>query len=120
MSNVNVVLHPHHDLLAEAEHERKVVESAEGQALQEALFEALQAYSRFLDRHGLIWEWRESDYCRLKASALIATVEYGKTAGDMEICLKDGAIDRVYGNGRNPDPDEQGPSDIPHKPRSDD
>jgi hypothetical protein len=37
-----------------------------------------------------------------------------------EITLKDGALDRVYGNGLNPDPFGLGPPDIPHKRRTDD
>lgn len=117
-----VVPHPHRDLMAEAEREREVSDSAEGQALQEAIFKAVDAYSRFLDRHGLIWEFGvnpdDPDLPRLKAQALVVTVDYGSMNG-IDISLKDGALDRVYGNGGNPDPEGLGPSDIQHKIRSD-
>jgi hypothetical protein len=36
------------------------------------------------------------------------------------VTLKDGACDRVYGNGRNPCAFGLGPPDIPHKPRDKD
>jgi hypothetical protein len=39
--------------------------------------------------------------------------------GTIDITLKDGALDRVYGNGTNPDPYGRGPPDIPHEPRED-
>jgi hypothetical protein len=54
--NDKIVPHPHRDLMAETKHEREVAESAEAQALQDAIFKALNAYSDFLDSHGLIWE----------------------------------------------------------------
>jgi hypothetical protein len=115
MSN-NVVAHPHHDLMAEAAHERAVANSPEGQALQKAIFDAVFAYSDFLDHSGVIW----GDNYRLKAQALVITVDYGADAGSsVDIHLKDGAVDRVYGNGANPDPDAKGPLDIPHKLRPD-
>jgi hypothetical protein len=90
-----IVSHPCRDLMAEAAHERAVADSAEGQALQRAIFEAVWAYSDFLDRSGVIW----GDKYRLKAQALIITVDYGADAGSsVDIHLKDGAVDRVYGN----------------------
>jgi hypothetical protein len=119
----NVVPHPHRDLMAEAEHERQVADSPEGQALQEAIYKAVYAYSEFLDRNGVIWEFGvdpdDPDWPRMKAQALVITWDYGKGRG-LEIALKDGALDRVYGNGVNPDPFEFGPADIPHKRRIDD
>jgi hypothetical protein len=53
-----------------------------------------------------------------KRSSFI-TVDYGRGNG-INIHLKDGALDRVYGNGVNPDPEGLGPPDIPHKRRSED
>jgi hypothetical protein len=55
----------------------------------------------------------------MKAQALVVTFDYGKYSG-IEIWLKDGAIDRVYGTGVNPDPEGLGPPDIPHEQRSND
>jgi hypothetical protein len=112
MSN-SVVFHPHRELMAEAQREREVISSPEGQALLDRVLETVRAYSEFLEQHGLIWE------SRLKASSLVITHDYG--AGDvLDVCLKDGALDRVYGNGTNPDPLGGGPPDISHKQRMDD
>jgi hypothetical protein len=76
-----------------------------------------------LEREGLIWEFGvdpcDPDWPRMKAQALVITLDYGRCTG-IEIQLKDGALDRVYGNGMNPDPRGFGPPDIPHKRRNDD
>jgi hypothetical protein len=115
----NVVSHPHRDLMAEAKRERKVADSPEAQALQADIYKAVNPYSEFLEREGVIWEFgvREPDFPRMKARALVITLDYGRYCG-LEIKLKDGALDRAYGNGVNPDPDGLGPPDIPHKQRS--
>jgi hypothetical protein len=122
MSN-KIVPHPHRDLMAEAKREREVADSQEGQALQHAICMAVNAYSEFLEREGLIWEFGvdlcDPDWPRMKAQALVITLDYGRCRG-IEIQLKDGALDRVYGNGVNPDPAGFGPPDIPHKRRNDD
>ena len=52
----NVVQHPHRDLMAEAKYERSVVDSAEAEKLKDAIFDAVGAYSNFLERNGLVWE----------------------------------------------------------------
>ncbi len=121
MNKSSVVSHPHHDLMAEAKREREVVESPEGQALLKAVCKAVDAYSQFLERHGLLWEFGvnpdDPDWPRLKAKALVITLDYGRLSG-IEVRLKEGALDRVYGNGKNPDPEGLGPSDISHKKRS--
>jgi hypothetical protein len=109
--------------MAEASREREIADSREGQALREAIFKAVNAYSEFLESHGLIWEYGvdpdDPNWPRMKAEALVVTLDYGKCNG-IEIRLKDGALDRVYGNGTNTDPSGLGPPDIPHKQRSDD
>ena len=108
----NIVSHPHRDLMAEAKREREVADSAEGQVLQQAICKAVNAYSEFLDP-------ADPDWPRMKAQALVIILDYGKCRG-IEIQLKDGALDRVYGNGVNPDPAGFGPHDIQHKHRNDD
>ena len=128
---MNIVKHPHHDLLAEANREREVSESPEAEALLDALMDAARAYWDFLERNHLIYEDDTNvEYaCRLdgsaadvpvsprvKATALVVTVTL---CGTTDVTLKDGALDRIYGNGQNPDPDGRGPADIPHKPRKD-
>jgi hypothetical protein len=102
----SIMAHPQRDLVAEANREREIVYSREGHALQEAIEEAVNAYSQFLEDHGLIWEYGPDDpWPRLKVEglALVVTFDYDKSDG-IEICLKNGALDRVYGNGVNPDP----------------
>jgi hypothetical protein len=106
---VNVVPHPHRDLMAEAEHERKVADSPEAQALQEEICKAVDAYWQFLEDRGVLGEDE-----RLKATALVVTVDYAR---GIDIRVQNGALDRVYGNGTNPDPGGLGPPDIPHEMR---
>jgi hypothetical protein len=108
----SVVPHPHRDLMTEAKHEREVADSPEGEALKEEIYKAVDAYWRFLEDRGVLWDGE-----RLKATALVVTVNCIRT---IDIRVKDGALDRVYGNGTNPDPDGRGPPDIPHEMRSDD
>ena len=119
----SVVLYPHHELMAEAEREREVFDGPESQALLDAVFDAVGAYSEFLERQDLIWgdgPDGPSGFPRMKAQALVVTVNYGCiNTGQIEVVLKDGASDRVYGNGRNPCALGYGPPDIPHEPRDD-
>jgi len=103
----NVVPHPKRGLMTEANMERQIVSSPEALALQEEIDKAVRAYSDFLERHGLIWEDGRDpypDFLRLKASALVVTLDYAEDLGSTDISLKDGALDRVYGDGANPDP----------------
>lgn len=68
---MNIVKHPHHDLLAEANREREVSESPEAEALLDALMDAARAYWDFLERNHLIYEDDTNvEYaCRLDGSA---------------------------------------------------
>jgi hypothetical protein len=100
----------------EAKREREVVESPEGQALLNALTDAVIAYYDFLDDNALIDEVTADGELRIKASALVLTHSLD---GTIEVTLKDGACDRVYGNGQNPDLYNRGPGDISHQPRDD-
>jgi hypothetical protein len=47
----NVSHHPYRDLMAEAERERELAFSPEGQALAQAIYKALDDYFEFLDRY---------------------------------------------------------------------
>jgi hypothetical protein len=121
----NVTEHPHSELLREAQHERSIVDSPVAETLQQAIFDAVKAYAEFLERQGLISDpWTdehmgdEADFSRLKASALVVIYVYGINPGTIDIMLKDGAVDRVYGTGTNPDSDGRGPPDIPHEHRA--
>lgn len=101
--NDDVILHQYHPM-AEARREREIVDGPEGQALQEAIFKAVYAYSRFLDQHGLIWEFgvNDDDLPRMKAHALVVTIDY-ENFNTADITLKGGALDRLCGSGSNPD-----------------
>jgi hypothetical protein len=93
------------DLAVRAKREREIVNSPEAQALQKAICKAVQAYSDFLDRHGLIW-WDSDDgeRPRMMAQALVITADYGADYGTIDFTLKDGALDKLYGDGTDPDP----------------
>ena len=106
---MNVTKHPYQVLMAEAARARELAKSPESQVLLRALMDAASAYWDFLDSNGQIFEDE-----RVKATALVVTVELG---GTVDVTLKDGPLDRVYGNGQNPDPYGAGPADIPHAPR---
>jgi hypothetical protein len=97
-----VVDHPAAALMAEVEAERAIADTPEAEALQDAIFHAVKAYYEYLDRHGLFYD---ADRQLLKASALHVICDM---LGAMEIILKDGPIDRRYGQGEDPDPFEQG------------
>jgi hypothetical protein len=123
MTDDQVVSHPHRQLMEEAEHERAVTESLEGYALVQALCRAIDAYSQFLDNQNLIWDWNDPETKnsaggpRVKARALMAIIDYATGDGSIEIKLQDGPLERVYGNGTNPDYEGLGPPDIPHGQR---
>jgi hypothetical protein len=94
------------DLVVRAEREREIVSSPEAQALQQAIYKAVRAYSDFLERHdGLIWG-RDGDdgLPTMMAQALVITADYGADYGSIDITLKDGALDQLYGEGADPDP----------------
>jgi hypothetical protein len=102
----NTAEHPERGLIIEARIERALSNSPEAQALQEDIFKAVQAYVDFLHRHNRIWQDGSdpNDIPRLKAQALVVTADFGDGCNAIDITLKDGALDRVYGKGVNPDP----------------
>lgn len=109
----NVVNHPAAALMTEAKQEREIADSAEAQVLQEAIYTAVRAYSDYLDRHGLFYDVERE---LVRASALHVICDM---CGDVDVILKDGAINRCYGNGEDPDPFGTGlnPTRAPSKSR---
>jgi hypothetical protein len=97
-----VVDHPAAALMTEVEAERAIVTTPEADALRAAIFDAVRAYYEYLNRRGLFYD---ADRDLVKASALYVICDM---IGDMEIILKDGPIDRRYGQGKDPDPFGQG------------
>jgi hypothetical protein len=93
------------DLMMEAKTERAVADSAEGQALMDEIDKAVRAYSDFLEDRGVIWSEHDPDEIpRLKAQALVVTLDYGDGDNAVDIKLKNGPLDRLCGDGVDPDP----------------
>jgi hypothetical protein len=97
-----IVNHPAAALMTEVKTERAITGTAEAEALQEAIFDAVTAYYKYLDRHGLFYD---ADRELVRASELHLICDM---CGDIEIILKDGPIDRRYGPGEDPDPFGEG------------
>jgi hypothetical protein len=113
----NVVAHPYRELMVEAQREREIADTPEAWALQCAIAKAVSDYMDYLAQHDLLWDDEPDDVMpRFKATALVITSHF---SGSSEILLKDGALERVFGNGTNPDPYGRGPADIPHSYRAD-
>jgi hypothetical protein len=112
----DVVSHPYRELMAEAQREREIVDTPEAQALQCAIAKAVSDYEGYLIEHDLLWDDVNPliETPRFKSTALIITSRFD---GACDIKLKDGAIDRVFADGVNPDPDGRGPRDIPRHRR---
>jgi hypothetical protein len=90
------------DLLAKAELEREVVDSPQGQALQQAIYRAVSAYSNLLDRHGLIWEFGFDSDFEMNAEALL--IAFDLSNAKMKILLAEGPCDRFYPVKAHPEP----------------
>jgi hypothetical protein len=96
VSNDNVIAHSHRELTREAKRERAIADCAEARSLQKTVIRGVKAYSEFLERHGLIWDYKiDADLPRLKAQALIITLDYRSGNDVIDIRLKDGALDRT-------------------------
>jgi len=97
-----VVKHPASALMDEVKAERAIVDTPEAEVLMEAVTRAVSAYFEYLDRHGLFYD-EKRDLMRASALRVICSV-----IGDIEIGLEDGALDRRYGSGKDPDPECRG------------
>jgi hypothetical protein len=113
----NVIPHPKRDLMIEAKFQREIADSREADVLHDAIVDTVYAYSDYLEQHGLIWEHDpdDRDLPRLKATALVVTLEYGDGNNCVDITLKDSALDRVYGDGVDPDPDFDADPPLPSR-----
>jgi hypothetical protein len=108
-----VIDHPAAPLMAEVNAERAIADTPEAKALQDAIVEAVRAYYEYLDRHGLFYD---DDRNLVRASGLHVICDL--SGDDFEIILKDGPIDRCYGDGEDPDPFGEGRNPTrPKKPR---
>jgi argininosuccinate synthase len=89
---------PPGSLMAEVAAEERIIGTKEAQALQHNILTAVNAYYEYLNQNGLFFDHERE---LLRASALIVTCDMN---GEIKIVLKDGAIDRGYGTGGDPDP----------------
>lgn len=96
-----VLTHPASALMDEVKAERAIVDTPEAKILQEAITKDVSAYFDYLDRHGLFYD-EERDLVRASALRVRCSVI------GVEIGLEDGALDRRYGNGKDPDPECRG------------
>jgi hypothetical protein len=82
-------LAPKGDLVMDAKIERDVADSAEGRALMDEIYKAVRSYSDFLEDRGVIWSEHDPDEIpRLKAQALVVTLDYGDGDNAVDIELK--------------------------------
>jgi hypothetical protein len=126
-----IIEHPDAALMAEVTAEQRIVNTPEACALQEAIFEAMLAYYKYLDANGMfckdeplspdqIKQQREEiergtycgDWPLQRASAVVATCNW---IGEMDLFLKDGPNDRRYGRGEDPDFFERGLNPMPRR-----
>ncbi len=91
--------HPLSALMTEVKSESAIADTPEAQVLQQAIYEAVEAYYNYLDRSGLIYD-HDRDLLRASGLHVIRNL-----CGGIEIVLKDGALDRRYGDGEDPDPE---------------
>ena len=94
---MDVVDHPAKSLMGEVKAEREISSTPEARALQEAILQAVRAYWDYLERHGLHYDETRD---LVRASALHVVCDFDS----VDIFLKDGAIDRRYRGGDDPDP----------------
>ena len=90
----NVINHPAAALMAEVKAENAIADAPEAQALQEAIFKAVSDYYNHLNRHGLFFD-NERELVRASALHVVCDM-----CGNIEIELKDGAIDRATATAR--------------------
>ena len=82
--------------------ERTVARSPKAEHLQDAICTAMAAYANYLREHDLVVVEDPDSGARLVSTALIAKLDF--TDDSCEIVLRDGPIDRAYGDGTWPDP----------------
>lgn len=108
----NVVDYTAAALMREVETERSVAARPEATALIENVCRSISDYWDYLDRHGLIYDGKRD---LMRASALHVIFDgYG-----WDIVLKNGAIDRQFNGGEDPDPCRKGRNPIWPPPSKD-
>ena len=89
----------------EAAYQREVEATDEADKLRNAIWNALDAYADYLERHGLVWDFKEVEKVMreeegdfLKADKLIAHIDFrGVTKdGDVPQRAQDGDCVRAY------------------------
>ncbi len=86
-------------LWSEAQAERTIANTPGAQVLQRGIIKAVEAYCEYLGRNGLFYG-EERNWMR---ALQVTCYEWG----DIDILLKDGALDRCYGDNFDSDPDDR-------------
>lgn len=105
-----VVVHPYQEAMVEAKRELAIARAPEAEAMLEAILTAIQHYTDYLDREGLFYKYEHpedpDDMPIVVSEALVIT---SHPCFGIDIILKNGPCQRVYGFGTDPDPDGRNP-----------
>lgn len=105
-----VIAHPYQAAMTEAERERAIADTPEAIGMVAAIMTAVRAYMDYLDKHDMFFQ-DDPDYPDhdpvTVSEALVVTAHplFG-----IDISLKNGPLQRVYGLGVDPDPDGRNPA----------
>ena len=104
--------------MAQAGRERAIVDAPKAVAMKEAIFAAVHKYMTYLNRAGMFYQDEHpdnSDYVPLTVSTALVVTAHPYLG--IDISLKDGPLQRVFGLGVDPDPDGRNPP-APRTPAS--
>jgi hypothetical protein len=103
-----VVMHPYREAVAEAKRELAIARTPEAEAMLEAILTAVQRYTDYLEQSGLFYTDPEDpdDMPIVVSEALVIT---SHPCFGIDVILKNGPCQRVYGLGTDRDPDGRNP-----------
>src|SRR5271167_3335579 len=100
-----VAAHPNREAMAEAERELAIINTPEATTLLEAILAAVQRYTDYLDQSGLFYKDDPEDPDDMPIEVSTALVITSHPCLGIDVILKNGPCQRVYGFGTDPDPD---------------
>lgn len=83
--------------------ERAVARLPEAERLQIEIAKAMNAYADFLMQHDLVIVDDPDGDTRLVSAALVATLDFTSGNNACDIVLRDGPLERAYGDGKWPE-----------------
>jgi hypothetical protein len=104
-----VAAHPYREAMAEAKRELAIVNTPEAEAMLEAILTAVQRYTDYLDQSGLFYKDDPEDPDDMPIEVSTALVVTSHPCLGIDVILKNGPCQRVYGFGTDPDPDGRNP-----------